>query len=305
MFAKQGFGTYKIGHYPAAASGSGGVSRDIPEHNMYEILIDALEVGFRLFDCADFYGNHVHIGDAFEKIFAEVWNDTNYAGIDAVKAKVRQIVKELKLDSLDVCLVHWPVPGKHVETYKALEEMKDSGVIKHVGLSNYCIEDYEYLKQQGIKHKPVLNQLEVNPFLFRENTINYFQNEGIEVHAYRSLLNGKDERLNNPVLKSIADEHAVPVAKVCVAFILKHNIVPISKSTKRERMEQNYSLLEKEEFELTEKNLTQLKSLTTEETLETFRTTYLKSSVISTPLQQKLDLNKPEELGFQKSFTLN
>ena len=107
-------------------------------------------------------------------------------------SKSRERVKISRRRYLDLYLIHWPVPGKHVRAYKTLEKLVDEGTIRSIGFSNYTIEDYEELKREGIRVKPVVNQIEVNPFLHRKRTIAYFQkHEGIVIQAYRGLRQGK------------------------------------------------------------------------------------------------------------------
>merc|ERR1719253_659223 len=152
-----------------------------------------------MFDCAQFYANEGWVGDALkgsgasrEKlcIQGKVWNDNIYKGADAVKAQVDKTIADLQCGYVDIFMVHWPVPGKHVEAYNALRECKAAGKIKEIGISNYCIEDIEELKAAGCfgehgRDRPAVNQIEVNPLLYRKTTLEYCQKEGIHVQAYR------------------------------------------------------------------------------------------------------------------------
>ena len=119
-------------------------------------------------------------------------------------------------------LVHWPVPNKHVEAYIALEECKKLGLVKSIGISNYTIEDYvELMDSSQSRVKPVVNQMEVNPFLFRSKTIEFFQNEDILIQSYRSLCNGK--AFENDILKKIAAKYDVTVGMYYSFFLSSLN----------------------------------------------------------------------------------
>ncbi|EGD77922.1 hypothetical protein PTSG_12899 [Salpingoeca rosetta] len=231
-----GFGTYKVGFVPASASSA---VQPKDDRDPKEIIKDAVAVGYRYFDCAQFYGNEAMVGQALKDsgvdrkelyLVSKVWCDTIYKGPEAVKAQVHKCLADLQTDYLDLYLVHWPVPGKHVQAYKALEELHKEGKIKGIGVSNYTIEDYNELKAE-MTIKPLVNQIEVNPFLYRRRTIQFFQDEGIQIEAYRALRNGKE--MDNERIKSIAEKHKCTPAQVLTAWCLQHNIIVIAKSSKK------------------------------------------------------------------------
>ena len=86
--------------------------------------------------------------------------------------------------------VHWPVPGKHVDAYLELEKLVGEGKIRSIGMSNYAVEDYKELMEKA-NIKPTINQIEVNPFLYRKQTIDFFQKESVEIQSYRALRDGQ------------------------------------------------------------------------------------------------------------------
>ena len=181
----------------------------------------AIKSGYSFIDCAEFYGNEAEVGIALkecgkprEKIFiaSKVWNSTIEKGPDAITKQVKKSLKDLQIDYFDLYLIHWPVPGKFITAYKTLETLKDEGLIKSLGLSNFTIEDYEKLSASGLKYQPVVNQIEINPFLFRTKTISYFQEKGIVLQAYRALCNGK--QFNHPKLLQMAKKYQRSIAQV-------------------------------------------------------------------------------------------
>jgi len=154
-------------------------------------------------DCAEFYNNESSVGAGIESskggrgsvfLASKVWTSTIEKGRDAVREQVEKTLRDLKTACVDLYCVHWPVPnGIHVSAYKALEELKSEGKIKHLGISNYSIEDYAELLAAGCE-KPEVVQIEVNPFCWRPETVGFFQREGVVVQSYRSLRDGKEVR---------------------------------------------------------------------------------------------------------------
>ena len=283
---KIAFGTYKIGGAPSDAKNPDEVENAISA---------ALDAGYRAFDCAQFYANEDLVGDAFVKItnnftkikrselyiISKVWPDKIYQGPDAVADQLKKTVSELKCQYLDLFLVHWPTPGKHVAAYKELEkhvttDETEPKLIKHLGLSNYTIQDYEELKASGIKIKPYANQLEINPFLYRKRTIKYFQNEGVKLQGYRIfLVGGKTNLLDQDLDKSICKENVLQdivknypgktKSNVLVRWAIQKDIQPLPKSKNKSRIAENFNVFD---FELTKHDMDKLENLTTPDAMK-------------------------------------
>jgi len=166
-----------------------------------------------------------------------------------------------------------------------LEELKQEGKVKSIGISNYAIEDYEELKPH-IKIKPSINQIEVNPFLYRKHTIDYFQNEGIAIQAYRALRQGQE--MNNEKLIQIANKYKKSTAQILGRWCLQKNIIFIPKTLSKERMIQNVSLFD---FSLDDQDMKFLDSLTTSQNLESFKSLYQKCVIRDTPLTEGVKNN--------------
>jgi diketogulonate reductase-like aldo/keto reductase len=180
---------------------------------------------------------------------------------------------DLGTDYIDLYLIHWPVPGKHVQAYQALETLQAQGKIKGLGVSNYAWEDYLELKQAGIQQLPLVNQIEINPFLYRANTIAKFQNEGVVLQSYRSLRDGK--AMDHPLLIEIAKAHGnnKSPAQILGRWCVQKGFVYIPKSVKKERMVENGQVFD---FELTETEMKTLDELSTPEAFQTFEGLYRK-----------------------------
>jgi diketogulonate reductase-like aldo/keto reductase len=276
-----GYGTYKVGFIPASASaaaaggGVGGTSSSAEE-----CVANAIQCGYRFFECAQFYGNERQIGKAIaesgiprEEFFlcSKVWTTTMEQGADAIRAQVEQTLQDLRTDYLDLYLIHWPVPGHHVQAYKTLEELYLKGKFKGIGLSNYAVEDYQELKDNSISVIPVVNQIEINPFLYRKKTIEFFQNEGIVLQSYRSLRDGK--AFQHPTLVHLAGKHQRTPAQILGRWCVQKGFIYVPKSTRKDRMIENAQVCD---FSLSQEDMSELDKLTTPEALDTFLQLYRK-----------------------------
>ena len=141
---------------------SGGGKCPVIGYGLYQIPADeseaatlqAISLGYRHLDSASFYANEPGVGLAIaacgvprEDLFvaSKMWTDCIGAGAAAVKASILKSIESLQCGYLDLAYVHWPVSGKHVQAYEALEELHAEGKVKAIGLSNYRVEDYEEL----------------------------------------------------------------------------------------------------------------------------------------------------------------
>ncbi|KAL7563126.1 hypothetical protein ACA910_012307 [Epithemia clementina (nom. ined.)] len=286
-----GFGTYKVGFIPASATGAveSGQSGKAKERSAEECVSDALKLGYRFLECAEFYGNQEEVGKAIAAsgiprndlfLCSKVWTTTIEQGPEAIKSHLQSTLKALQTEYLDLYLVHWPVPVHHVTAYKALIELRNQGLIKGIGVSNYAWEDYLELKNDpdiAPEDLPLVNQIEINPFLYRSKTIGLFQQDGVVLQAYRSLRNGK--AMDDPLLKSIAAQYDGDgghrtVAQILGRWCIQHGFVHTPKSVKPERMLENANILD---FELSPEHMQQLDTqLTTLENVQAFVELYRK-----------------------------
>jgi diketogulonate reductase-like aldo/keto reductase len=174
--------------------------------------------------------------------------------------------------------VHWPVPGKHVEAYRALEELKAEGLVREIGVSNYAIEDMEELKAAGTS-TPAMNQIEINPLLYRKKTISYCQAEGVHLQSYRGLMQAAawDEL---PALKQVCAETGRAPSQVLGRWLVQHGFSHVPKASSLDRCEMNNRL----GFELSDEQMAALDGLTTETQVQKFKSSYLIGIIRDTPL---------------------
>jgi diketogulonate reductase-like aldo/keto reductase len=236
-------------------------------------VADAVKAGYAHFDGAAFYDNEREAGLSLTEACwytTKVWT-TDSTFEDAV-ASVKRSRAELGRD-LDLALVHWPVPGKHVDMYRALVHCKEElKIVKRIGLSNYTEADYEELEKSGLVKvcRPVVNQIEVSPFLYRKECVDYFQEKHIVIQAFKPLQRGA--ALQNDVVLSIAEKHSVTAAQVLIKWGLQKGLCVCVKSSNAERMAENL----KEWWGLDMDDMSALDALTTEDALTAWRAHYEK-----------------------------
>eukprot|EP00960_Hanusia_phi_P076385 768554-Hanusia_phi.AAC.4 len=314
-----GYGTYKIGFVPAS-SNSASEPGHSPDQDPAEIIKDAIACGYRYIDCAQFYGNEKVVGKAISEskvprgdlfLVSKVWGDKIYEGREAILEQLEQTLRDLGTDYLDIYLVHWPVPGKHVAAYQVLEEALEAGKIRAIGVSNYTREDYEELKAVA-RVLPVVNQIEVNPFLWRKRTYDYFTAEGVVIQSYRALRQGKE--MGNACVAEVAKKHGKTAAQILGRWCVQRNIVLVAKTVHRDRMLENMGVFD---FQLDEDDMLKLDSLTTPDSLavscwgragdglmgcwQEFKALYDKCVVRDTPLAQL----EPSAQGVKKEILLD
>lgn len=277
-----GFGTYKVGFVPASASSASTSSSTMtPERSAKDCVMDALQVGYRCLECAQFYGNEEQVGLAMQEsgiprdqlfLCSKVWTTTIEQGPDAIRAQFHKTLSDLKTTYLDLYLIHWPVPHHHVVAYRTLQELQQEfpDKLRGIGVSNYAWEDYLELKEAGLT-TPLVNQIEINPFLYRKNTIAKFQKEGVVMQSYRSLRDGK--AMDHPVLVEMAQRYYPPKtpAQILGRWCVQHGFVYLPKSVRPERMMENAQVFD---FELSDEDMQTLDGLTTPEALDTFLQLY-------------------------------
>jgi diketogulonate reductase-like aldo/keto reductase len=247
-----GFGTWKIAPGPSS----------------HKAVTLALQAGYRHFDTARIYLNEKAIGKTLKEsgvprkelfVTTKLWNhDQGYD--DALKAFEKSLDR-LNMDYVDLYLLHWPVPEKRLESWKALVEIYKSGRAKAIGVSNFTEEQLAELMEHT-DVIPAVNQVEFHPFLYQKLLLDYCQEHKIAITAYSPLAHGR--RMQGGTLLSIAAKHAKTEAQVMLRWSLQLGNVVIPKSTDEVRIGENIDLFD---FELDKEDMEQIGNLN-----ENFRT---------------------------------
>ncbi|PWU66813.1 aldo/keto reductase [Gracilibacillus dipsosauri] len=225
-----------------------GVYKAEPGEEVYQAVRSALEIGYRHIDTASLYANEEDVGKAIKdsgisrnEIFVttKVWNDEQ--GYENTKQAMANSLKRLQMDYVDLYLIHWPVPGKFTETWKALEELYRDGKAKAIGVSNFLPHHLEdMLKEAEIK--PVVNQVELHPQLQQKETRDFCHAHDMLIEAWAPL--GKAQYFDHPTLQELAKKHGKTPAQIIVRWQYQSKIITIPKSVHKNRQEENVDIFD-------------------------------------------------------------
>ncbi|PQJ32097.1 aldehyde oxidoreductase [Nonlabens arenilitoris] len=241
-------------------------------------VISALESGYKHIDCAAIYGNEKEIGEAFNEVFSKgeikredvwitskLWNNAHLP--QDVEPAMKQTLNDLQLDYLDLYLIHWPVAFKPdvqspegpedyltpqeapiSETWKAMSQLKEKGLAKHIGVSNFSKQKLEELIA-NTGEIPEMNQVELHPLLQQNDLFEYCSKQGIHLTGYSPLGSGdrsdgmKQENEPNmfekTAVQKIASKHNVSPAQVLINWSAQRGTAVIPKSTNPGRIKEN------------------------------------------------------------------
>lgn len=225
----------------------------IPADEAAETVGEALRVGYRSIDTAWGYFNEEGVGKAIREsgldrddihVTTKVWN--SYQGRDKTLESFDTSMANLGLDRLDLLLIHWPAPANdlYVETWETFVELRDSGRVTSIGVSNFEPEHLgRIIEATGVI--PVLNQIELHPY-FQQRTLRDFHDlHGIVTEAWAPIARGRV--VDDPVLNEIGRAHGKTAVQVTLRWEIQSRIITIPKSDHAERIASNFDVLD---FEL-------------------------------------------------------
>jgi diketogulonate reductase-like aldo/keto reductase len=222
----------------------------------------ALETGYRHIDTAALYGNERGVGKAIrasgvprEEIFltTKVWNE------DQRKQRITEAfedsLKRLGTDYVDLYLIHWPVKGLYLETWKKMEEIYQSGRAKAIGVSNFLVHHIEDILSIS-PIIPAVNQVEFHPFLRQPELLQFCQSKNIQLEAWAPLVQGGFVGVRD--FEQIAEKYQKSPAQVILRWDLQHQVVTIPKSTNAKRIAENANIFD---FELSTEDMLKIDQL--------------------------------------------
>ncbi|OPL11351.1 MAG: glyoxal reductase [delta proteobacterium MLS_D] len=216
----------------------------------------ALEEGYRHIDTARVYGNERDVGAAIREsgvsrsdifVTTKVWNDDQ--GYDAALKACEKSLERLGMDYVDLYLIHWPVPDLRNDTWRALVELRRTGKVRSIGVSNFMIRHLEELLATT-DVVPAVNQVEISPFIQRKELTAYCRERGIVVESYSTL--GRGERTGDERLAAVGGPYGRTPAQVALRWALQAGFVVIPKSVHRERILENAAVFD---FELSDADM--------------------------------------------------
>ena len=240
-----------------------GVYQVTDQNECRQAVLDAIDVGYRLIDTAQAYGNEEAVGEAIKMsgvdrkdlfITTKVWI-SNY-GYEKAKMSVEESLKKMQLDYLDLVLLHQPF-NDYYGAYQALVDLYKEGKIKTIGVSNFYPDR---LVDMAIFSEvtPAINQVEVNVFHQQKEAQVYNEKYGVQLEAWALFTEGRNNMFSNPELKAIGEKYRKTVAQVILRWLVQRNIVPLSKSVKKSRMEENINIFD---FELSKEDMDKISEM--------------------------------------------
>ncbi|WP_367404380.1 aldo/keto reductase [Kocuria marina] len=240
------------------------VESDVAE----DVVAKALQVGFRHIDTAEIYGNEEGVGRAIAKsgipreqlfVTTKLWNDNQ--GHDSALQAIDASLERLGLDYVDLYLIHWSQPekGKYLETWKAFQEIKDSGKARSIGVSNFTEKALQDVVDTGVV--PAVHQIELHPSFNQQHMREMDARNGILTEAWSPLGQGKEE-LQDETIGRIAEAHGATPAQVIIAWHLALGNVVFPKSVTPQRIQENWDA---QQVTLTAEEIEEINGLTRED----------------------------------------
>ncbi|MBQ9784230.1 MAG: aldo/keto reductase [Clostridia bacterium] len=234
-----GFGTWKTPEGPVTVSS----------------VRTALDAGYRHIDTAAYYGNENSIGIALREceidrsevfVTSKLWNTER--GYDKTMTAFEKTLKTLRLDYLDLYLIHWPAVAKHYDdweavnlsTWRAMTELYRAGLIRAIGVSNFLPHHLKALVESDVV--PAVNQIEFHPGQMQTETLEFCRAHNILIEAWSPL--GRGRMLSNETLIALAEKYGKTVAQLCLRWCLQNGTLPLPKSVTPSRIAENADIFD-------------------------------------------------------------
>lgn len=233
----------------------------------YQMILDAIECGYRYFDTASLYETERDLCRAIKDsgvdrkdlyLASKAWHDE----LDDIDAALERSLNRIGTDYLDVYLIHWPkqysdedYKERDINAYKRLEAAVKAGKIKAIGLSNF-LPHHAKVILDNCDIKPVVDQLEIHPGYTQEASQAYLRQNKIVPQAWSPL--GRGSMITNDILEQMGKKYGKSVAQVTLRYILQEGVIPIVKSGNKERMMQNMQIFD---FEIDDEDMSIIRNM--------------------------------------------
>lgn len=254
-----------------------GVKMPILGYGVYQVsaeecercVLDAINVGYRSIDTAQAYGNEEGVGSAVKKrgvprgelfLTTKIWI-TN-GGFEKAAASIDESLRKLGTDYVDLMLIHQPF-NDYYGTYRAMEAAYKAGKIRAIGVSNFYPDRLVDLCN-FVEITPAVNQVETHVFQQQKTAHEYMKKYGVQHESWGPFAEGKNDFFANPVLNEIGGKYGKTAAQTALRFLIQSGVVVIPKSTRKERMLENFSVFD---FALTDEDMVAIQALDEGESL--------------------------------------
>lgn len=234
---------------------------------MFSILSSAVDAGITFIDTARDYGNESVVGDVLHKIVkygglsrdnlfvtTKVGNSQQF-GMDMFK-QIDMSLRNLKLDYIDLWLLHWPYPGLYIDNLRQIEAIYKSGKVKSFGVANCRLRHLKTMETANLL--PHVIQIEHHPFRYSEDILKYCKDRRIQIEAYSPLCFMIEKLRWNPVLLRISQKHGKSLGQIVLRWHYQHHIIPVFRTENPERFKENADIFA---FELDEEDMMSIRVL--------------------------------------------
>ena len=231
-----------------------------------KIILDALASGYRHIDTAAKYENEKMIGNAIQQcgiprrelfLTSKVWKTD--LGYDKTMASFESSLENLRVQYLDLFLIHWPMPFPGTDwkplvtgSWRALEKLYDEGAVRAIGVCNFLPQHLLHVLKNA-NTVPMVDQFEFHPGYPQSETLHFCQSNGIQAEAWSPL--GRGRLLEDALVLELAKKYGKSPAQICLRFCLQNNVLPLPKSSAPERMKANLDIFD---FELEQEDIYRL-----------------------------------------------
>ena len=248
-----------------------GVEMPVLGYGVYQVtpeecercVADALSIGYRSIDTAQAYANEEGVGNAVKKsgidrkevfITTKVW--ISNAGYERAKASIDESLRKLQSDYVDLLLIHQPF-NDYYGTYRAMEEAYKAGKARAIGLSNFYPDRFVDLAE-CCEIKPMVNQVETHVFNQQTEPQKIMERYGTRIMSWGPFAEGRNDFFANATLQAIGKKYGKSVAQTALRFLIQRGVIVIPKSTRKERMIENFKVFD---FALTDEDMQEITGL--------------------------------------------
>jgi len=236
---------------------------------MSVLVAEGLKVGFRAFDTARDYGNEPIVGRVMEEqlkaaglkrgdvfITTKIGNGQQATG--DISGEIERSLDNLRTDYVDLWLMHWPYPGYYIDTWRKMEKIYATGMVRAIGMANYHVRHFKTLFAAGIEVMPHCVQFEHHPMRTADDIFAFCREHQIAVQAYSPICRMIPKIRESPILKAISERTGKSIAQVILRWHYQHQSVPVFKTLKQYRLKENFDIWD---FELTADDMAAIHSL--------------------------------------------
>ncbi len=228
-------------------------------------VLDAIGVGYRLIDTAASYMNEAAVGEGLQQagisreqlfVTSKLW--VQHTGYEKTRQAIEDSLRRLKLDYLDLYLIHQPYGDVH-GSWRAMQDAYRAGKLRAIGVSNFQPDRLMDITVFN-EIKPAVNQVEMNPFQQQEDSLKLMRELGVQAEAWAPFAEGKNNLFQNEVLKYVALKHGKTIGQVVLRWVIQRGVVALAKSVNKARMSENIAIFD---FELGAEDMSAISQLET------------------------------------------